>query len=370
MLLAVVITVFYLLEKESIKSIFNGISYDIKSSCDIVEIGEEFFLETTITNAKRLPITSLITREILPEGLALSDDNLETIPHHRGTAFVSDTYLLPRRKLTRTLKAALPCRGRYFFYGASLTAGSLLGFSTIEKNFHLTREVLLPPKAAPSLELKRMLGNYLGDISVNRFIMKDPVLTVGFREYSGFEPMRSICWKQTARAGKLMVKNYDHTFDLTVTVILNIHTLCKDFEIDVETLFSMARSVCEFLETMETPYRFVTNAATIDGTGQKSVIPDGMGGSHLVLILKLLARATYNHFENFEEMIAKIAQTAEQGRAHILLTTDVTASAAAFLHKLRVRTGRDILILTPGMIEPNSLVYKPCHLPSETEVAI
>ena len=341
----------YIIERLSLKNIFHGISYDIKPGRKMVEIDEEFTAETIITNTKFLPITSLQASEFMPEDIAFSGENFQTAMHERGKTFVSDAYLLPRRKLVRRVKVTLPRRGRYFFRGAVLTAGSFLGFSKAEKNFYFSREVVLPPRPVKSFVMEKMLGNYLGDISVTRFILEDPVLTVGFREYTGREPMRSISWKQTARSGEIMVKNYDHTLDLTVTVILNIHTTIENYEERLEKLYSMTRTVCEFLEAAKTPYRFVTNVLTNEGSNWKSVIPDGLGGDHFAVILEVLARATYNHFDRFEEMMAKVARSAEQGRCHILLTPDISPSVYPFLHKLRARCGRDILILTPDIDE-------------------
>jgi hypothetical protein len=67
--------------------------------------------------------------------------------------------------------------------------------------------------------------------------------------------------------------------------------------------------------------------------------------------LELLGRATYNRYESLTELIAKVAHGAEQGRAHILLTPEITPAVAPFLYKLRARTGKEALILTPSMIE-------------------
>jgi len=340
----------YLLDKYSIKHAFDGIDYDISPSRKLVEIDEEFVLETTLTNTKRLPVEFLRTGEILPESIMLPEGEFSLVKYQRGAALVSDTYLLARQKLTRTLKATLPRRGRYFLWGATLTAGSFLGLSEKVKEFHLVREIVLPPKAIQTLQLKQLLGRFIGDISVNRFILEDPVLTIGFRDYTDRDPMRSISWKQTARFNKLMVKNYDHTLDLTVTIILNVDMSSGDAEAKLEPLFSMTRTVCDFLEASEIPYRFVTNAA-VDGTARKSVIPDGLGNDHLLTVLELLGRATYHRYESFVEMIAKIAHGAEQGRAHILLTPEIDAAAEPFLYKLRARTGKETLIITPDMAE-------------------
>jgi len=342
-ILAFIVIGLFFLEKYSIKYASKGMDYDIVPSGTLVEADEEFSLVTTITNSKRLPVGFLRTGELMPDGIALLGGEFEITPGDRGGAFVSDTYIMPRQRLTRTLKAALPKRGLYHFRGATLTVGSFIGLSEKTKDFHLLREVVVPPKPVETREFKGLLGRYIGDISVYMFLLEDPILTIGFRDYTEHDPMRSICWRQTARLGKLMVKNFDRTLDLTATVIMNLDSSVVE---GLEAVFSMARTVCEYLDTMEVPYRFVTNAS-VAATMGRAVIPDGFGGDHLVSVLELLGRATYSNFESQANMLARIAKGAEPGRSHILLTPEVTPPVSTLLHKLRVRTGREVLVLTP-----------------------
>lgn len=346
-ILIIIVAGLYFLEKYSIKHIFDGIGYDIKPSGTLFEIDEAFTLETTITNTRRLPVDFLRSGEIMPDDITLLGGEFTISAYPRGSALISHTYLMPRQKIKRTLKASLPRRGNYFFRGATLTAGSFLGFAEKNKEFHLTREVVAPPKPVATPELTQLLGRFIGDISVNRFIMEDPVLTIGFRDYTDRDPMRSICWKQTARLGKLMVKNYDHTLDLTVTVILNTDSADKE---GLETVFSLARSACDFLEASEIPYRLVTNAV-VGGTAGRSLIRDGFGGDHALAVLELLARATYNNNESFVNMLARIAHGAEQGRSHILLAPETIPAITPFLYKLRARTGKEVLLITPETLK-------------------
>ena len=44
-----------------------------------------------------------------------------------------------------------------------------------------------------------MLGGFLGELSVNRYLYEDPILTAGYRPYTSGDPMRSIAWKQSVR---------------------------------------------------------------------------------------------------------------------------------------------------------------------------
>jgi len=342
--MVVIIVGLYFLDKYHVKNAFRGIDYDIKPSRTLVEIGEEFSLETTIVNAKWYPVDFLKLGEILPENITLLDGELNVEAIQRGKALVDVTYLRSRQKLKRTFKASMQSRGRYFFWGATLTAGSFSGLFEITKDFHLAREIIVPPKHIESMELKRQLGKFIGDISVNIFLYEDPILTVGFRDYTERDPMRSISWKQTARFGKLMVKKFDHTLDFTTTVIVNADAMPDDLEV----LLSMTRTVCDILETAEIPHRLVTNA-NISGAARASFIPDGFGAEHLTAVLGFLGSFSRNTYENFEETLAKTAKASQQGRAHILLTPEVSPDMTHYLQKLRARTGRQVLILTPEM---------------------
>lgn len=56
-----------------------------------------------------------------------------------------------------------------------------------------------------------MLGGFLGELSVNRYLYEDPILTAGYRSYTSGDPMRSIAWKQSVQGQGLMVKKWDYT---------------------------------------------------------------------------------------------------------------------------------------------------------------
>jgi uncharacterized protein (DUF58 family) len=351
LLLIVVAIGLFIIEVNSIKYIFKGISYSMKPSCGMAEIDEEFQLETTIINAKRLPVVSLRLSEDMPYDIKFGNIKHKLEGNVRKT-FLSDSYIFPRQKLVRTTKVSLPRRGRFVFHGATLSIPSFLGLRTEHKNFTIFNEIVLPPRYIQSLELEKVLGSYMGEISVRRFILEDPVLTVGFRDYSGNEPMRSISWSKTATAGKIMVKNYDYTLDLSVTVILNTQssrqTSNDENAAELEALFSLTRTVCDFLEKAETPYRFVTNAVSYGGAMRKAEFPAGLGEGHRNLIFRFLAEAGYRHNEEFDEMIAKTVMTAEQGKSHILLTPDVPSSVSEMLRQLRAKTGQDVAVITPS----------------------
>ncbi|MCL1996569.1 MAG: DUF58 domain-containing protein [Defluviitaleaceae bacterium] len=348
------VAILYFVEIYTTKHALDGINYITETKNMLVEIDEEFSITTVITNSKFMPVLFLNINEILPNDITLAG-NFTLVPqeHKPYTNLVYSVYLMPYKRLKRTVKATLPKRGRYTFLGSRLSAGGFLGLSETGKDFNYIYEVVLPPKPFEMEKLKQVLGSFMGDISARRFIIEDPVLTVGFREYTGREPMRQISWSQTAKFTKTMVKNYDYTFDPTVTIVLSPYTeekTEKDME-QLEILFSMTRSVCDFLETTKVPYKFITNVLTVDYVRQRTVVRDGLGSVHICAILEILGRATYNTMESSEELLTNIAHTAEAGRAHIILTPQKMGPLeSASVHKLRLKTGMEVLNLTPESI--------------------
>ena len=200
----------------SLRRVLKNVTCTIETSKKVVDPGEVFEVVTTIENNKLLPVTSLRVCENVPEEITYAEDELEydiAIKHNKmSNATVAEwkTYLMPKQKLTKRVPVMIERRGRYFFSGATVYGGDFLGFSeTAEGYYGMNEVVVLPRKIECSAEIEA-LGGFLGDVSVRRFIMEDPVLTLGYREYTGNEPMRAISWTQSARMGNLMVKNYDH----------------------------------------------------------------------------------------------------------------------------------------------------------------
>ena len=309
------------------------VSYDCRPSRNLVEPGEDFELISEIRNEKRLPELYLELSEDLPGGAVAVSQT--------GRKF----FLLPRRRLTSRTTIHLPARGRYLFHGAILTGGDFFGLRTTRKRFDQLREVVVLPPRAQSPDLQRLLGGFLGDISVSRFILPDPVLAIGVREYTGREPRKDISWAHSARAGRLLVKNYDHTLELAVTVVLNLESSGNTSPEILERCFSLTRSVCEELERRGMKYGFLTNAVAVGALGQGNDLADGLGPSHLSAVLEWLGRSSYSWRGGLADLLDKAARRAERGRAAILITPVFLTGQGRLLDRLRAATGGEVLVI-------------------------
>ena len=210
--------------------------------------------------------------------------------------------------------------------------------------------MVVAPREAEDQRLTDVLSGFLGDVSVRRFIHEDPVLTTGFREYTGREPMKQISWTQSARGRGLVVKNFDHTAEPRVSVLLNADTQAGNREELLEKCCSMARTVCRILEEQGVPYDFATNAdlAGAIGGGSREV-GEGLGASHFTAVLDCLGRIVCRRAFSGERLLAKSADTALT-RGRILITPSDDFAGSQALERLRGLSGGNLIVLQAGEV--------------------
>ena len=357
--------ILFLVERYYLQNGLSRIYYDVSVSQALLEPEEEFIIRSTIENHKPLFLPYLSMEESLPYEIQIAETeqvdrdstglqvftNTTSAQYEqiRNAYLKSSFYLMPNQKFTREVRASLPCRGRFLFRGCNLHGGDFLGLSDSDRSFPTTREVVVMPKRAPIPDIGRLVGDFLGDLSVNRFIFEDPMLTIGFSEYTGREPLRDISWSQTARMGRTMVKNYDHTVDLSLTILLNVQSANPNSDDDqaVETCISMVRSLCETLEEQHIKYSFLTNAIPVGMIGGTDEIEQGNGNRHFFAMMEMLGRLTSIGAKPFSNTILRACRTSEQGRHHILVTPDWNPEWAEPMRLLEKLSDGHILTLTP-----------------------
>ncbi|MCX7903321.1 MAG: DUF58 domain-containing protein [Caloramator sp.] len=279
------------------KNAFKNLFYSVKFSKEIAEIDEEFEITSIIENKKMFPITYLNISQEYPEEFKFGEGN-----NFKGI-YKSKMSVLPFQRVKRSFKVSCLKRGRYILKNAELTCGDLLGFETMTQFYETFAEIVVIPK--PYL-IKKLTpyGSYTGDISVKRWIIEDPLVNIGIKEYTGREPLKQIHWPSTLRQQKIMVKEYDYTTDNNLLIALNIET-CKPFwqRIDgeaIEKCISIARSLVDEFETLKIPYGLTSNAQNFLNSTLHNT---GLGLSHRLKILEALGRIDYSIFCPFEDII-------------------------------------------------------------------
>ncbi|MCL2126126.1 MAG: DUF58 domain-containing protein [Oscillospiraceae bacterium] len=310
--LIVLAVVAFIVERWSIVNALNGVGIDYGSSVPLAAPDEVFDMVSNLTNKSRRFVPFIKASETLPAQIKLHSPDAKISVDFKGDMRHSyTTYLMPRSALRRVEKASISQRGRYMFNSAMLSGGDFLGLNENVKRVSPYSEIVIYPKEYDSGKIGDVLGGFLGDVSVRRFIMEDPVLTAGFREYTGREPMKAISWSQSARAGKMMVRSFDYTTEPSVTVLLNVECSCGEDgerarEALIETSYSMTHTVCKILEERRVKYDFYTNATSSGAFSDWSYISEGLGKQHFYTILEGMGRASYRATEPFASAIKRV----------------------------------------------------------------
>ena len=337
------ISVILVVQLYSRKHALKGIKYDYQFSKKLIEIEEPTELISTVTNESRRFVPFIRMVEALPKGTRPLNRNVFIREDTMGLGYLhydSSIYLMARSRLQRKLKIMFEKRGRYVFGGAVLRGGDFLGFTEKREKFQELREIIVYPKPIEAPGLQEIMGGFLGDISVRRFMMEDPILTIGTREYTGREPFKQMSWKHTARTNQMMVKQFDYTTEMVVTVFLDTSavkgkTLTPD---QFENCFSLARTVCQFLEQKKIPFEFVSNMIIEGIENDQHRFVQSLGKAHLRLILEKLGRAGYGTNQSYESMIDELMINQEKNRSTVIITPQRDGYKQQVAEKLKEKT--------------------------------
>jgi len=316
-----------------------------ESSHVMAEPGETVTWRGTVENRGRLPIPFVRLTESFPvQAQALAEQMWIDSHCTRSVSqwFVEEKISVgPRRSCSRTVKFSFRQRGLYQIGAYRLAAGDLLGFREASKSGDWQHVVVIPERSRQKAAIDA-LGGFLGDVSVRRFILEDPILTLGFRDYTGREPMKSISWTRTAAAGSLQVKQYDHTAEQHVLVLLNTEGASAD---ELEECFRLTRSVCEKLEEKKIPYSFRTNGNLPGPVGKVFWLAEGLGQRHLNTVLYGLGRGDGTCFYSFRYLTQRTLLHRKSNESYIVITPPLTEKSAPSIKKMEAAVGSGICVL-------------------------
>lgn len=337
--------ILYLAERYSMDHGLDRVTFRTTLDKILVEPGESFTWSLAIENGKRAMVPYLKVREQVPEGLLFPETG-KPAEQVKERGLTSVLYLAGRQRAELTRTVSLGQRGRYFFRGASVEAGDFLGLQVLTGTYPELKELVVKPRSWSGVTLQLLLGGYLGEYAVRKSLFEDPVLTMGFREYTGREPFRSISWTQSARLGRLLVKQQECTADMSCSVLLGLEYGREEGEAALlERSFSMVRGVCEELERRKISYDFRTNGVIAGAMGDWRQVGEGLGAGHLETILEGLGRMTYDHRERTEDFLFGVLKGTQAGKSFIFVTPKRNDGTAWALKALEERSGRSVLAL-------------------------
>lgn len=346
-----IIIITLILNKITLTYGLRNLNYSMEIIKKSAEIGEEISITSILENKKPLSITFLQVQEKYPIGLGVEDHNYSL-------------FILPYQRVKRTYKITGSERGFYQIRNVTLGLGDFIGFKMVYEYININKDIVILPKKLDLKDNLIPLGSLNGSTSVKRWIINDPLMTLGIREYTGHEPQRHIHWPSSLKYGNLMVKNFDFTTDNSVIILLNIESVIPFWDgIDkeaIEKCISLVRGIMEDLEDSKIPYGFATNAYGGNSTTTQFYYP-GLGKGQLNYLLEMLGKINYGISSSFERLLEEITRRRGNYTTFVIVTPKIFPTYTKPLNDLSKSSTKVIVIsLDPkntGELNKNIIKY-------------
>jgi len=262
--------------------------------------GEKVELVEIIRNVKPLPVPWLRAESRISPNLRFGSDAVNEEREISGNRYHRSVFFLgPFCQITRRHEVTCLKRGHYEAGSVALTAGDLLGMSRKSRQLQLECALDVYPVLLSEDELDTPSTRWQGELAVRRWIMPDPFLTSGVRDYRAGDPQRDIHWRASARTGQLQVKVRDYTADPRMLVVLNVQASeeqwgdLMDYEQEgIEQGIRIAATLCMRALSAGVEAGFASNACLFGekGTGRTVYVPASNAAAQTELLLMTMAR--------------------------------------------------------------------------------
>ena len=305
----------------------------------LTEPDEVFVLTYRIRNTGLWPILFANVSFSFDDGVEIREDKAWKTAHagsSGGNLCSFNVSLTPRRVIRGRIHLSLRSRGAYRLGRIYVETGDFLGFTSRIRTINMDDQMVCTARLLPEDPALEPFGGYLGDVSVRRFIFEDPSLILGYRDYTGAEPMKRISWTQTARTGQMMVKKHDFTVDADVAVLMDEQECAPSV---AEHCLSMLRTVCDRLEAAKIPYALLSNGDLL-GTEK------GVGRMHSFEIQRRIGLSRFIRYRRIEEYAAQFAHGELIPRGWIVITPKANQSLRTAISELQTAGGGRVCLLT------------------------
>ena len=343
-LIFLIVVIILVVEAVSLWGNKRSLLVDFDVDTTLVEPGEAATLYYTVQNPYRLPLLFAGFSLFFRTDVTVCEDKefcrVHVSKSDAGTKVTHHFYLPSRGKFSGKVRIALTGRGLHELGRYFIETGDFLSLYPIIWSDQISKKIICTSEKCSTEELE-FPGGEIGDISVRRFILDDPTMLLGYREYTGREPMKQISWKQTAKVGKLMVRQNDYTTDRSAVVMVNMYSSLRP---QLEDCLKIVRTVCEQLEESKIPYELMSN-------GDLLSLPEGIGREHLFFILRRLGLSRLAGFNTFNHLVERCVRRRRSNCCYIVITPAVGPEIKAMIERLGRYTDSRPIVVAPGGTE-------------------
>lgn len=294
--------------------------------------GDECTLITEVTNKKIMPLPIIKFKIKIPIQLEKKDYyKKETIMKDRYE-YIFITSLISFQKFKRRTIFIPEKRGFYQIENVSVELIDLLGISKSRLEYNDNLKLIVHPKTDNVDKLFMNNNSYQGKEIVRRWILPDPIIYSGVRQYNIRDSYKDIDWKATAKLGELYVKKYDYTSDPSVVFLIDVNienngSICENEYVDKAV--RITASMVKELANINIPVGLATNAF-VKYLDRDTIMPD-IGKKHYMKIFDLLACLCSYKMKEIENTAIKTIRSCHENNCFIFIVYEITDSMYKFI---------------------------------------
>jgi uncharacterized protein (DUF58 family) len=312
--------------------------------------GDEVQMLETISNRKLLPLPWLLLQSQFQTQLQFQHQtNLEISKGQFYQNHKSIFSLMPYTQIIRKHHVLCLNRGCFKLNSVSMTLGDAFGVSRISKTLQLDAELLVFPKSIPMEEVPLPSQSWQGEVIVRRWVMDDPFIVAGAREYQSGDTLSGINWMATARSGKIQVHNRERTADHRVMIIVNfdlnesVQTQVSDPD-TVEKGLSYAITIAEWVIDQGMEAGFACNGYSLDAPKEPVYIAPRAGKEALNHLYHVMAKLVIAQSIGFEQFMENIIADQMSGTDIVLITAYISSEIDTHIEYLKT-TGNIVTVI-------------------------
>lgn len=334
--------------------------------------GEEIKMTDEIANKKLLPVPWLRLESKINENLQFKgQDQVEQDTEQaqsQQSEIIHGNYhrmlfsLLPYQRIRRKQNLICQKRGFYHFDNVDLSTGDVFGFGEDSKNVQSPAEIIVYPSLLAMDDIPLPTHSWLGDVVVRRWIIEDPFLTAGVRDYSAGDPLNSINWKATARTNELQVTKKDYSADHHLMIYVNFNQTgdiwhpIVDKQLTEQSL-SYAATIAEFSISKGISTGFGCNSYMGQKTNETIRIEAENSRQQLTYILETLAKLEVDANKSINSFLQEDIDRRTTGKDILIITAFVSSKMKENILQLEeLGNSVELLMLTSKLLDEIKVV--------------
>ena len=235
-----------------------------------------------------------------------------------------------------------------------MSTGDIFGFDSKFNDMPSTAEITVYPKLVSMDDVPLPAHSWLGDIIVRRWIIEDPFILSGVRDYSSGDPLNSVNWKATARTNRLQVSKRDFSADHHLMIYINFNQT-EDIwrpiidEEMMEQAISYAASIAQYAISEGISTGFGCNSYADRMNKEAIRIEPENGAQQLTYILENLAKLNMGTSTHFHFFLQEDIDLGMEGNDILLITAIMTEEMQGHIRALEAQGNSvEVLMLEGG----------------------